>query len=182
MQLAITSATSQWLRIAVRLHGLNDLAEKVKEEVHRPDFGLRLIIIWKAFKAVLLFVLGIGAFALVYENVQSLATTFVEWLGVDAGHPYVAKALSKLAGLTPQRITLIGIGAIIYSCVLTAQAWGLHQRKLWAEWLTVGLTSALIPVELYEIVSRPSVGKVVALVVNIAVVLYLLRHRWLFRR
>lgn len=142
---------------------------------------MRLIIIWKAFKAVVLFAAGIGAFALVHRDVQAVATDFVEWLGIDAGHPYVEKALRRIAGLTPQRITLIGIGAIIYSCVLTAQAWGLHQRKVWAEWLTVGLTSALIPVEVYEIVHRASVGKVIALIVNIAVVMYLLRHRWLFK-
>ena len=160
---------------------MSELAEKVKEEVHRPDFGLRLIIIWKAIKAVLLFALGIGAFALVHRDVQTLATELAEWLGLDAGHPYVEKALTRIAGLTPQRITLIGIGAIIYSCVLTAQAWGLHQRKVWAEWLTVGLTSALIPVEIYELIHRASIGKAIALAVNIAVVLYLLRHRWLFR-
>lgn len=154
----------------------------MKEEVHRPDFGLRLIIIWKAFKAVLLFALGIGAFAVVHRDVEALAHTFVGWLGLDAGHPYVEKALRKLAGLTPQRITLIGIGAVIYSCVLALEAWGLHQRKLWAEWLVVGLTCALIPLEIYEIIHRASAGKVIALVVNIAVVLYLLRHRWLFKR
>jgi uncharacterized membrane protein (DUF2068 family) len=160
---------------------LSELAEKVKEEVQRPDFGLRLIIIWKAIKAVLLFGLGIGAFAVVYRDVESLAHTFVAWLGVDVGHPYVERALHKLAGLTPKRITLIGIGAVIYSCVLAAEAWGLHQRKVWAEWLVVGLTSALVPLEVYELFHRASLGKAVALVVNIAVVLYLLRHRWLFR-
>lgn len=169
------------MRIAVRLHGLSELAEKVKEEVHRPDFGLRLIIVWKAIKAALLFALGIGAFAVVHRDVEALAHTFVVWLGLDVGHPYVAKVLRKLAGLTPQRITLIGIGAIVYSCVLTAEAWGLHQRKVWAEWLVVGLTSALIPLEVYELFHRASVGKVIALIVNIAVVMYLLRHRWLFK-
>jgi len=160
---------------------LSELAEKVKEEVHRPDFGLRLIIIWKGFKAVLLFALGIGAFAVVHRDVESIAQTFVEWLGLDVGHPYVAKVLSRVAGLTPQRITLIGIGAVIYSCVMTAEAWGLHQRKTWAEWLVVGLTSALVPLEVYELIHHASIGKAVALVVNIAVILYLLRHRWLFR-
>lgn len=153
----------------------------MKEEVHRPDFGLRLIIIWKAFKAVLLFALGIGAFALVHRDVQAVATTFIDWLGLDAGHPYIERALRRVAGLTPQKITLIGIGAVIYSCVLGLEAWGLHQRKTWAEWLVVGLTSALIPLEIYELFHHASIGKAVALVVNIAVVLYLLRHRWLFR-
>jgi uncharacterized membrane protein (DUF2068 family) len=160
---------------------LSELAEKVKEEVHRPDFGLRLIIIWKGFKAVLLFGLGIGAFAIANRDIESLANTCVTRLGLDAGHPYIERALRRLAGLTPQKITLIGIGAIIYSCVLALEAWGLHQRKTWAEWLVVGLTSALVPLEVYELIHHASVGKAIALVVNIAVILYLMRHRWLFR-
>jgi uncharacterized membrane protein (DUF2068 family) len=164
------------------LHGLSDLADKVKEEVHRPDFGLRLIIIWKAIKAVVLFALGIVAFAVVHRDIQALASSFVAWLGIDAGRPLVEKILTKLAGLTPKRITLIGIGAVIYSCVLASQSWGLHRRKRWAEWLTVGVTSSLIPIEVYELIHRASIGKLVALIVNIAVVMYLLRHRWLFRR
>lgn len=158
------------------------VTESVKAEVHRVDFGLRVIIVWKAIKAVLLYALGIAAFALVHSDVQQLAEDLVASLGIDAGRPTVQHALAKLDGLTPHRISIIGIGAILYATVMAIEAWGLHRRRLWAEWLTVIVTSSLIPLEIYELIKHPSVGKVIALVVNIAIVLYLLRHKWLFRK
>jgi uncharacterized membrane protein (DUF2068 family) len=158
------------------------VSHSVQVEVHRVDFGLRLIIVWKAIKAVLLYALGIAAFALVHSDVPKLAAELVAWLHIDAGRPTVQHALAKLAGLTPNRITAIGVGAILYGCVLAIEAWGLHRRRLWAEWLTVIVTSSLIPFEIYELVKHPTIGKVIALVVNVAIVLYLLRHKWLFRK
>jgi uncharacterized membrane protein (DUF2068 family) len=158
------------------------VSESVKTEVHRVDFGLRVIIVWKAVKAVLLYALGIAAFALVHSDVAQLGEDLVAWFGIDAGRPTVQHALAKLGGLTPHRISVIGIGAILYATVMALEGWGLHQRKRWAEWLTVIVTSSLIPLEIYELIKHPSLGKVIALVVNVAIVLYLLRHKWLFRR
>jgi uncharacterized membrane protein (DUF2068 family) len=158
------------------------VSHSVQVEVHRPDFGLRVIIVWKAIKAAILVALGIAAFTLAHSDIAKLGADFVAWLHIDAGRPTVQHALAKLAGLTPHRITAIGVGAILYACLLTIQAWGLHRRRLWAEWLTVGVTSSLIPFEIYELIKHPTIGKVIALVVNVAIVLYLLRHKWLFRR
>ena len=158
------------------------VSESVQTEVHRVDFGLRLIIVWKAIKSIVMYGLGIVAFALVHSDIQALALDLVEWLGIDAGRPTVARALAKLAGLTPHRISLIGIGMILYATLMAVEAWGLHRRYLWADRLTIVVTSSLIPFEIYELVKHPSIGKVIALVVNIAIVLYLLRHKWLFRK
>jgi uncharacterized membrane protein (DUF2068 family) len=52
---------------------------------------------------------------------------------------------------------------------------GLFLRKRWAEWLTVVATTLLIPLELYELVRRPSALKGAGLIVNILIVLYLVR-------
>jgi uncharacterized membrane protein (DUF2068 family) len=173
---------------AVRSHGVTkpeDVVSKVRKsvqiEVQRPDFGLRIIIVWKAIKAVFLFALGISAFAVVHEDLHALGEDLVAWLGVDAGRPTVAKGLAKLSGLTPDHVTWIGVGAIIYACIMAIEGWGLHRRYRWAEWLTVGMTASLIPLELYELIRDASLGKLIALGVNIAIILYLLRHRWLFR-
>lgn len=158
-------------------HKLNEL---VKAEVQRPDFGLRLIIVWKCIKAALMVGLGILALALMHSDIHQLAVDLVSWLGIDPARPSVEKFLGKLTGLTPGRIAAIGAGAMVYAGVNLVEAYGLHRRRTWAEWLTVILTSSLVPVEIYEIASEPTFGKVVALIVNIAIIVYLLRHRWLF--
>ena len=46
--------------------------------------------------------------------------------------------------------------------------------KRWAEWFTIVITSSLIPVEIYELVRHPTVTKLLVLIINIAVVIYLL--------
>ena len=46
--------------------------------------------------------------------------------------------------------------------------------KPWAEWFTVIITASLLPLEVYEIHRHPTIPKVVVLVINIAVVGYLL--------
>jgi len=60
------------------------------------------------------------------------------------------------------------------------EAWGLHRRRVWAEWLTVIVTSSFIPLEVYHLVEKPTFGKVATLIANVAILVYLLRHRWLF--
>ncbi|MEO8702609.1 MAG: DUF2127 domain-containing protein [Kofleriaceae bacterium] len=150
---------------------------KLGAEIKRPDFGLRVIIVWKAVKATLLLGLAITAFVLRDADLHELAEDAVEWLGIDPARPRVEEFLAKLVGMTPMRI---GIGALVYSAVLYVEAVGLHRRRVWAEWLTVIVTSSLIPFEIYYLATKPSVGKLLALIANVAIVVYLLRHRWLF--
>ena len=152
----------------------------LKEEVQRPDVGLRLIIVWKFVKAAVLCALGITAFALVHSDIHALALRTVRWLGLDPAGHRVARAIAIVAGLTPDRIAEIGVGAIIYACVNVLEGWGLHRRRTWAEWLTISLTSLLVPIEIYELARYPSAGKVATLVVNVLIVIYLARHRFLF--
>lgn len=159
---------------------MTKLGEIVEHEVHRPDFGLRLIIVWKCVKAALLAGVGVTVLVLADRNIQQLATELVRWLGLDPAGPRVARALGKLAGMTPGKMIAVGAGALAYAAVQAVEAWGLHRRRVWAEWLTVIVTSSLIPVEIYELIHNATLGKVGALIVNVAIVLYLLRHRWLF--
>ena len=47
-------------------------------------------------------------------------------------------------------------------------------RKRWAEWLTIIATASLIPFEIYAIVKEHTALRVATVIVNIAVVLYLI--------
>jgi uncharacterized membrane protein (DUF2068 family) len=52
----------------------------------------------------------------------------------------------------------------------------LYLGKPWARWFTIVATSSLIPVEIYEIIRRPQLIRVAALIVNVGVVAYLWRR------
>ena len=49
------------------------------------------------------------------------------------------------------------------------------REKRWAEYLTVVVTASLIPLEVWEIFRHPTWLKVLALVINVAILIYLIR-------
>jgi uncharacterized membrane protein (DUF2068 family) len=62
-----------------------------------------------------------------------------------------------------------------------AEGVALYVRKPWAPWFTIGATSSLLPIEVVEIIREPHVGRVVVLIVNVGVVVYLWKRREMFR-
>ncbi len=64
--------------------------------------------------------------------------------------------------------------ALAYAALEGAEAYGLWRRKRWGEWLTVLATSLLLIPEVWELTKSATLLKVGALLVNIAVVIYLL--------
>lgn len=159
---------------------LGKVASAIEDEVRRPDFGLRVIIIWKLVKGVLLIALGVTALLLRNHDIHAIGIDVIEWMGIDPARPSVESWLDKLLALTPGKIAGLGIGAFAVAAVMLLEAWGLRRRRVWAEWLTVIVTASFIPFEVHHLVMRPSVGKVITLLLNVAILVYLLRHRWLF--
>ena len=51
---------------------------------------------------------------------------------------------------------------------------GLWFGRRWAEYLTVIATGLLIPLEIYELARKFTTPRVVALIVNVAIVIYLI--------
>lgn len=154
---------------------------RLKKEVERPDWGLRLIVFFKCLKATSLIAASLLCFWLgrksdLHEALQNV----ILWFHVNPTNPHVEKVLAKLTPLQPRTLEEIGAGALVFAAFILVEAWGLHNRRVWAEWLTIVATSLLIPVEIYELYEKKSVGKLVALVINVAVVIYLARHRFLF--
>jgi uncharacterized membrane protein (DUF2068 family) len=141
------------------------------------DFWLQVIIVLKVVKAIVLIALGVTAFALAKSDLYAKGEYVVSWFGIDQGRRSIVDILTTLIGMTPHRVMWIGAGSLLYACVFAVEGWFLHLRKAWAEWFTVGVTTSLIPFEIYELVHQVTVGKVITLVVNIAIVIYLVVRR-----
>jgi|SRR5579863_2927687 len=135
---------------------------------------LRLIALFKLLKAALLIALGIGALRLIHTDISGVLEHFVLRLGLDPGGHYVGDALEKVANLTPTKVESVAIGSFIYSALFLTEGIGLWMLKRWAEWLTVIITSSLLPVEIYECFRHPGIGKVLVFLLNIGIVVYLI--------
>jgi uncharacterized membrane protein (DUF2068 family) len=75
---------------------------------------------------------------------------------------------------------LLGAVLLAYSAVEGIEAVGLWYQRRWAEYLTFIVTTSLLPLEIYEIANRATVFKILAFVINVAIVIYLLLAKRLF--
>jgi uncharacterized membrane protein (DUF2068 family) len=137
---------------------------------------LRLIAVFKFVKCATLIALGVGAFKLLHKDIGATAEHWAEALRLDPGNRFVDAALAKAAHLQPGQIKKLGLGSFLYAGLFLAEGTGLWLRKRWGEWLTVIITGSLVPVEIYEIYRHPSAVKVGVLVINLAIVGYLIYH------
>jgi len=135
---------------------------------------LRLIAVFKLFKAATLIATGIGALKMVHADLGAVIQRWIAMLNLDPGGRLVNHAIQKVTSLSPHRIRELGIVSFIYAGLFLAEGTGLWLLKRWGEWLTVIITGSLVPIELYVTLHRPTTLKGLVLVINVAVVLYLI--------
>jgi uncharacterized membrane protein (DUF2068 family) len=135
---------------------------------------LRLIALFKLLKAITLIAVGVGALKLGHRDLQSTLDHWVAMSGLDPGNRWVERGIEKASNLTPAKVKGLGIVSFIYAGIFLTEGIGLWLMKHWAEWFTIIITSSLVPVEVYELYRHPSVTKILVLIINVAVVLYLL--------
>jgi uncharacterized membrane protein (DUF2068 family) len=155
----------------------------------RDKIVLRLIAIDRAVHFVVLGLLAIAVF-LFANHQQDLHHRFYRVLndlqlafGGNPSHPRksgLLHDLDQLFTLQSSKLRLAGAGIAVYAMLEGAEAVGLWWQKRWAEYLTFIATTALIPLEVYELTHSLSPFKIIALIVNVAIVVYLLFAKRLF--
>jgi len=137
---------------------------------------VRLIAFFKLLKGSLLIAVGVAALKLLHRDIASLVENWVAVLGLDQNSRLVGRALLTAAALTPNRVRDLIAGSFLYGGLFLTEGIGLWLLKRWAMWFTVIITGSFLPVEIYELVRHPSAGKVGILVINLALVGYLIRR------
>jgi uncharacterized membrane protein (DUF2068 family) len=135
--------------------------------------GLLLVAAFKLIKGLALLALGIGALRLLHKDVAAEVAQWIDILRVDPHNHYIQEALAKLGMVDDRRLKAVSVGTFFYSALYLTEGIGLSLRKRWAEYVTIISTASLLPVEIYEIVKGVSAPKIVVLLVNIAVLVYL---------
>ncbi len=135
---------------------------------------LRLIAVFKFFKAATLIAVGVGALKMAHHDREGMVEHIVRIFGLNPGGRYVDMALGKVLSVSPKQMKELGVGSFVYAVLFLTEGTGLWLMKRWGEWVTVTITSSLVPLEIYEIYRHPTAGKVVVLAINIAVVVYLI--------
>jgi uncharacterized membrane protein (DUF2068 family) len=135
---------------------------------------LRLIAVFKLVKALALIAVGVGALRLIHDsNAADAMTQMAARFGFNPGGRYLDHALAKIANLPPRDFRDLGIGSFVYAALFLTEGFGLWLAKPWAEWFTAIITGSLVPLEIFEIHRQPTIIKVIVLLLNIAIVAYL---------
>lgn len=154
----------------------------------RDRYVLRLIVLDRCLHVLVLGALAVAIF-LFAQDKASLHHTYLAILnGLQQGvggpsgttHAGLVGDVNRLFSLSTGKIYLVGTAVSLYTALLVIEAVGLWNQRRWAEYLTLLETGLLVPFEIYELTSTISALKLLTLVINLAIVLYLLFAHRLF--
>src|SRR5262249_29055856 len=143
-------------------------------DTRRHPRGLMLIAALKLLKGLALLAIGIAVQMLVNKDLISEAQSWADFFRIDPHNHFLNLFLEKLTNVDPHKLRALSVGTFFYSALFHTEAVGLFLRKRWAEFLTIVSTAALIPLEVYELFHFPTFTRAFLLLVNIAVVAYLI--------
>jgi uncharacterized membrane protein (DUF2068 family) len=140
------------------------------------DGWILLIGIGKILKTIVLAAVGFTALFLVHHDVAEELRHWTFALGFAPGGRLVKEALAEAGSLDDRTLREISAGLFLYASLFAIEGTGLLLRKRWGEWVSIVITGSFIPIELYESIRHPHLGRIVTTIVNIAAVAYLV-HR-----
>ena len=142
--------------------------------------GLLAIGVFKLSKSIFFFCVGIGALHLVHKDLGNEIMRLAQELRfVDPESRLVLLLMKKADLIDAARLREIGLGTFAYSALALVEGIGLMLEKVWAEYLTLGLTIAFLPWELFELARQPNLFRLGLLLTNLVVLAYLV---WFLRK
>ncbi|MBN1365383.1 MAG: DUF2127 domain-containing protein [Syntrophaceae bacterium] len=139
----------------------------------KNTFGLLLIGSFKLLLAFLLLSVSIGLFTVMNRELgDEIRAVILDWQ-LKTASEIVNWFLSLLLSVHIEELQRIRAGTFVYSGLLLVEGIGLLMRKRWAEFLTIIVTGSLIPLEIRKMIAEISVVEVVVLLINTAILVYL---------
>ncbi len=136
--------------------------------------GLAVIAVFKLVKGTLLLLLGLGLLKLVHAEIATLFSLVIEALRLNADSRILHALVLKVDALQPHSVLVAGVVSLAYAGMLLVEGLGLWLEFSWAAYLTVASTALLLPLEIYELVERVSPLRIALLLLNVAIVGYLI--------
>jgi len=135
--------------------------------------GLRPIALLEAAKGGIVLVIGFGLLSFLGRDADAFAEHLVNRLHLNPAHHYPHVFIQAMTDVTDSKLWMLAGLAALYSLIRFVEAYGLWNQRRWAEWLAAFSGAVYVPVEIYEIAHRASWLKVGALVINLAIVAYM---------
>jgi uncharacterized membrane protein (DUF2068 family) len=155
----------------------------------RSAIVLRLIAVNRAVHAVLFALvaavavildLNLGPLKTFARNLESSVTAALANSGQQTGRTFTERTIHRVLNLHGSSLRLVIFTASAYCVLEGTEAVGLWLERRWAEYLTAVATAGFLPFEIHELITRVTAVRVGALVVNLAILVYLVWSKHLF--
>ena len=139
--------------------------------------AVRGIAIVEASKGLLVLLVGFGLLSLAHRDVEQFAAELVRHahLNPASHHPHIFIEAATKA--TDSRLWMLALAAFLYAALRLSEAYGLWHRRRWAEIFAVVTGALYLPVEIYELIERVTVVRIIVFAVNAMIVAYF-GHAW----
>lgn len=139
--------------------------------------GVRAIALFEALKGLIALIFSFVLISIRHRDLNQVAGELVSTLHLAPGGWIAAKISGFVSGLTPAYIEIFFVAILSYALLRFVEAYGLWRLKPWAQWLGIVSGAIYIPIEIYDIYTRPSLVGAVILIFNAAIVAYLYYFR-----
>lgn len=135
--------------------------------------GIRMVACIEGAKGAVVFLTGFGLLGFIHHDLHAAAVRLVELLHVNPARHSAALFIDAVSRVTDHQLQLLAAGALGYSLLRFAEAWGLWRRRRWAEWFGLVSGGAYLPLEIVELYREVTWPRLSLFLVNLAVVAYL---------
>lgn len=150
---------------------------------------MRALAVDRLFRAVLVMLLAAGVLAVrgshgkaqtAFEKDLPLIQPLANQIGWDTDNSKILHNIDRAFSLSETTLTWISVALFAYAAIALVEATGLWLITRWGEYFAVIATSVFLPLEIWEITEKVTALRAIALVINIAAVMWLLWSKRLF--
>ncbi len=139
--------------------------------------GIRAIAIYEAAKGIVGLVAGFGLLSLINRDIVDFAEDLIGFLHLNSEGRLAHRIVETITKLNPSNIKIFFFIALVYATKQLVEAYGLWRLRAWAEWVAIISGLVYIPIEIYELIHKPTFTRAGILIFNAAIVIYLYSFR-----
>jgi uncharacterized membrane protein (DUF2068 family) len=138
---------------------------------------LRAVASFELSKGLVVLAAGCGLLLLLHRDTSEIAESLLRLLHISPDHRLSHLIMRSANRVTDKKLWTFAAVAACYSSLRFVESYGLWKARAWAEWIALISGAIYLPFEVRELIRRLSLFHFSLLIVNLAVVLYMVYLR-----
>jgi uncharacterized membrane protein (DUF2068 family) len=116
----------------------------------------------------------------IFEREIPILKPVAKQIGLDLDSSKIVTSIRHVFELKSTTLVWVAVALLVYAAIEIVEAVGLWRLKRWGEYFAVVATCFGLPVEIYELTEKISPLRIGALVINVALIVYIVVGKRLF--